>query len=150
MIITVLRKPLERGGVIPSSLLWGTGALNIEACRVPIDAEDLRRTSRSDSTGKLRTPEQTSLKVSVLWNSPYIRFDPTASGRFPANLILSPTEAQGLDRTVGHLHGRGNVRSTVQGRGNGVICFTSGRLDPTPLWDGGGGPSRFFRILQIS
>lgn len=111
---------------------------------MPIEPEDLRKTSRPLSTGKLINPR----KGNIIFDNPRSRSDSFHRGRFPTNLIFSPESAQDLDATVGWIHGRGNVSPTLAGPGNGVIAFTGRAIDLNPLFDAGGLPSRFFRIVE--
>lgn len=67
----------------------------------------------------------------------------TQSGRWPANVILSPGAAEVLDGQSGDLTGRGNrggTRATGMGYHGGT---RTERLDPGNYGDSGGA-SRFF------
>ncbi len=76
--ITVARKPLS-GTVAETVLKHGTGALNIDGCRVGRDAEDVSGWSQSGSNAS----ENRSMS-----GANYAReAKPDADGRWPANLI---------------------------------------------------------------
>jgi len=82
--IVLARKPLEKGLSIAENVLkWGTGAINIDGCRVGVDmANEGANAKRMDKTYKGK---------SAIWNnadSP-TTFDCYSKGRFPANLILT-------------------------------------------------------------
>lgn len=73
--ITVARKPLI-GTVAANVLAHGTGALNIDGCRVPGVAERPGTTPASDGA-----------RNSMSGSLPRQDYEPSASGRWPANLI---------------------------------------------------------------
>ena len=143
MICTLLRKPLYGGGILNA---LPCGGMNIESSRVPIEPEDLRKTSRPNSTGKILK----SREGDIIFDNPRSRTDSFHRGRFPANLIFSPESALALDTVVGWIPGRGNVNPTAAGAGNGVIAFMGRTIDLNPLFDAGGFPSRFFRIVPVT
>ena len=82
--ITMARKPLEKASVADNVMAYGTGALNIDACRIegkppsrpqPILGAKERATSYAFATGTGRNGTMSE-----------------ASGRFPANLIHDGSE----------------------------------------------------------
>ena len=82
--IVVARKPLEEKTVAKNILKHGTGALNVDACRIGTD-EDTRRNARGGDnglggTGTFQIRERRAEDM------------PETSGRWPANLILSHSE----------------------------------------------------------
>jgi DNA modification methylase len=75
------RKPLAEPTIAANVLKWGTGALNIDACRI----------STQDTLGRLNNPGANGWKNSS-GGPTRATYDPiAASGRFPANLLLSHT-----------------------------------------------------------
>lgn len=86
--ITVARKPLS-GTVAETVLKYGTGALNVDGCRVGRDAEDVSGWSQSGSNAS---------KNGFMGEAYYAReAKPDADGRWPANLIHDGSEgATGL------------------------------------------------------
>lgn len=84
--IVVARRPLE-GTVAANVLRWGTGALNIDACRIGVtfDEPNLR-----ESTGHQRTTG------SIWGNAHGAPKDFNKNGRWPANVLLScPPDCDG-------------------------------------------------------
>lgn len=81
--IHVLRKPCSEGTVAANVLKWGTGALNVDACRIGTGGERLS-CSRADpyhaADGSQRTWNPTSTKG--------IEREQHSAGRWPANVIL--------------------------------------------------------------
>jgi DNA modification methylase len=75
------RKPLAESSIAANVLKWGTGALNIDACRI----------STQDTLGRLNNPGANGWKNSS-GGPTRATYDPiAANGRFPANLLLSHT-----------------------------------------------------------
>jgi DNA modification methylase len=87
--ITVARKPLSEKTVAENVLKWGTGGINIDACRISHNEPQKETTRKQRSAG---------------WNPDNCGFDSTKNtaasanqlGRFPANLIHD-----GSDEVVG-------------------------------------------------
>ena len=97
--IILARKPLSEPNVAANILKWGTGAINIDGCRVAVDpvvdASQLRTMNRSkreggDGWGMSTTAGDEPTVVS-------------ASGRWPANVILDEEAAALLDEQTGDL-----------------------------------------------
>ena len=87
--ITVARKPIEEKTVAKNVLKYGTGGINIDGCRVPVDKnvdDMLRETSR----GKRKS--ETWEKGSGFKNENNSLTGVRKEGRFPANLIHDGSE----------------------------------------------------------
>jgi DNA modification methylase len=93
--ICLARKPLT-GTVAANVLAHGTGALNIDGCRV---SGDVPRTTRGNSFGRLNDDG---------WKESQTTFEPSSLGRWPANLIHDGSEevlaafAAAGDRAASH------------------------------------------------
>ncbi len=81
--ICVARKPLAEGTVAANVLEWGTGAMNIDGCRVDTDAADPNRRNNAskDANGGIWGEGGQSQRAPTLQN-----------GRWPANLIHNGSE----------------------------------------------------------
>lgn len=80
--IVMGRKPLARGHSVAANVLrYGTGAVNIDACRVGMAADDLAATTRSGEYGATKTG------VVDFGTAGQMRQPINASGRFPANVL---------------------------------------------------------------
>jgi DNA modification methylase len=105
--ITVARKPLV-GTVAANVLEWGTGALNIDGCRVGFvddadKAESVNKNQHADynSNNGIRVPTKGIYHGD---NRPPENYNPT-KGRFPANLIHDGSEeVVGLFPNAGNGH----------------------------------------------
>ncbi len=141
--IVVARKPLA-GTVASNVQQWGTGALNIDGCRVGTD--DTRRpettlTSKGLPGGGFGHPEAVR-EVNG-------RVNGSEAGRWPPNVLLDPATAAELDRQSGTLtsgYMRPEVdRTTRQGAAYGEF---SARTAAETYGDSGGA-SRFFPVFKF-
>ncbi len=131
--VTLARKPLE-GTVAANVLKWGTGALNIDGCRVGDETM-----TKARSTGTL-------LSSNASMNSGNYSREVigTTTGRWPANVALDEHQAAALDEQSGvskssQRVGRrsGKADATALGKFAGQDSVTMGH-------DDSGGASRFF------
>lgn len=134
--VIVARKPLD-GTVAGNVLEWGTGALNIEACRVESDGSHKRSFQPTNNSRNVYGAQS--------------GFEPTnASGRWPANVLLDPDAAAAMDEQSGIAP----PKKARTGRKGG--CSDNGTLtgygsgDDVGTWpaDPGGGASRFFPVFK--
>ncbi len=87
-MIVLARKPLSEKTVAANVLRWGTGALNIDGCRVPTDATDAAAMERCNTPGSGRMTTGGGLQGTGTFS----RSSPTGElkttqGRWPANII---------------------------------------------------------------
>ncbi|QBI97801.1 DNA methylase [Mycobacterium phage Zeuska] len=127
--IVVARKPLV-GTVAANVLEHGTGALNIDACRIATD-EDRSRPPRAANAiygGGKGT------------NSTASESNPT--GRWPTNVVLDETQAAELDAQTGiTISRKGKPRTGANGHGWGMTATGA-------EYDDEGGASRFFPVFK--
>lgn len=120
--VVVARKP-PTGTVAGNVQVWGTGALNIDACRIG-EADGFGGGARATS-GFVDGYEKDGFVAST-------------KGRWPANVVLDESQAAALDQQSG---------TTTSGR-NGV----SGSGEPSgagvPFVGDSGGASRFFYVAK--
>jgi site-specific DNA-methyltransferase (adenine-specific) len=132
--VVVARKPLV-GTVAANVLTHGTGALNIEACRVGTQA-----TTRTKRGGANDFPHEDDS-----WTPRDVQVGSDA-GRWPANVVLDETQAEALDEQSGELHSQDprtrQSNSTVQG----VTGFTT--QPGTVNYGDTGGASRFYYVAK--
>lgn len=137
-MVTLARKPVE-GTVAANVLKWGTGALNIDACRIG-GGNGWHETRRLSDIrgGKMHAGAVRGKTAAVQVES---------KGRWPANLILGPEAVVELNEQSGDLHPRGNVNPSSQGGGSGHSWSTNNRPSSHHNRDNlkvVGGASRFF------
>jgi site-specific DNA-methyltransferase (adenine-specific) len=132
--VTVARKPLE-GTVAANVLAHGTGALNIDQCRVATEPGDYEHPgnnlgSREDETS---------------WRFEKRQVAPHLAGRWPTNVVLDESQAAELDRQSGITQSPpiGSVARTKGGNTIGTFAH-EGRPPSANGHGDSGGASRFF------
>lgn len=135
--VTLARKPLE-GTVAANVLKWGTGALNIDGCRIAHRNEaDL-----AESAGKNRHADFDTKAGGNKVYGDYSMVERTnydgTKGRWPANVILDESQAAALDEQSGVSKSSiGKPRGASHGDGWGMTQTGA-------EYDDAGGASRFF------
>ncbi|ATN91137.1 DNA methylase [Mycobacterium phage MISSy] len=128
--IVVARKPLA-GTVATNVLEYGTGALNIDACRVS-GTEDTARPQGKDIRGGN-------------WSGNGGRSDLVTgggTGRWPTNVVLDEDQAAELDAQTGvSVSRKGKPRAGANGNGWGMTATGA-------EYDDEGGASRFFPVFK--
>ena len=137
--VVVARKPLA-GTVAANVLAHGTGALNIDHCR--IEGEVPATTRGGNQFGVINDdgwqPSQTGLRI-----------EGNPSGRWPANVILDESQAAALDEQSGELTSGANpTRRGTDGERTAYGAF-AGQADANPQrGTDTGGASRFFYVAK--
>lgn len=136
--IVLARKPLSEKTVAANVLRWGTGALNIDGCR--IEATD-NTTKASRSAGdRDRSQYRTGTSGKTI---------PTDIGRWPANVVHD-----GSDEVIGAFPNASGAVAPVTGREpSSKTRNTFGLYNerpPSDRRDGGGSAARFFYCAKAS
>ena len=148
----VARKPLA-GTVAANVLEHGTGALNIDACRVyATDDDRALMEARSHPNGT--TAGSNGGGIAMQFDKPH-GFKSHPAGRWPANVVLDESQAAELDRQVGPVHWQA-TNNTRTSSGWGVSEGKSRRQWDAPkvgaerlAKEGPGlGPSKFFYVAK--
>jgi hypothetical protein len=138
--IVVARKPLI-GTVAANVLAHGTGALNIDGCRIgddPDRASQLEQATGSKGGQQRRHERRTTTTATRSVDNP--------AGRWPANVILDESQAAELDAQSGVSSSVQSVRlraGAVIGNGQTHGTFIASR-DNIGGFNDSGGASRFF------
>lgn len=139
--IVVARKPLA-GTVAANVLAHGTGALNIDGCRIATTEDCRRNASGGDNglngEGAFRIRERRA------------EGQAERDGRWPTNVVLDGDQAEALDRQTGVLH-PGTMRAGTerQPRAGGTIYGADTRnFTPADTYGDSGGASRFFPVFR--
>lgn len=141
--IVLARKPLEARTVAANVLAWGTGAINIDGCRIGTD-DNLNGGAYSNNR---------ELSTNQVYGE-YRRLQPgqyeQPSGRWPANVLLDEESAQLLDAQTGVTTSPvgGGIRQTVFGRMNDDAWQPKKTI--MPGYGDTGGASRFFKVFSYS
>jgi DNA modification methylase len=135
--IVVARKPLT-GSVASNVLRHGTGALNVDGCRVGTDSTV--RTSNAGTNGDG-------------WRFGKVdHVNGSTAGRWPANVVLDEDQAAALDLMSGDVRASGHVNQSVGATGTatiGPVGLAHGRAIPgVNTYNDFGGASRFFYVAK--
>lgn len=147
--VVLARKPLAGGTVAANVTEHGTGALNIDGCRVAMSAEDAEviraKHAGMDVEAYERRPGAAlNLSANPL---PLKAADAHPAGRWPANVALDAEAAAMLDEAVGE-RVSGQPRPE-RGRG-GIWSPSADGIPAGPQYGDNGGPSRFFYTSKAS
>jgi len=142
--IVVARKPLV-GTVAVNVLEHGTGALNIDGCRVGPGHENGTGRDGEDSSA-LRYTEHGATNFAA---TPGPRGG-SESGRWPANVILDEAAAAMLDEQTGELTSGARSTGIYGGIGTGEIYGDGGPTSLPAIEANTGGASRFFYTAKAS
>lgn len=92
--IALARKPFK-GTLTANAERWGTGALNIDGCRIPSDAPPKGYPNGPGGKSHHYSSDKRSAEVRP---NPWV---PSDAGRWPANVILDPEAGELLDAQTG-------------------------------------------------
>jgi hypothetical protein len=140
--IVLARKPLSEPTVAANVLKWGTGALNVDGCRVEVTDDAYARNCAGDRGHADNRKRDLAFKMGSGSASDV--------GRWPANLVLDEEAAALLDAQSGVSKSSGGVNNTglrgqVYGDYSGkTIGSNAGGLGDI------GGASRFFYTAKAS
>lgn len=135
--IVVGRKPLAEKTVARNVLEHGTGAINIDACRVAT-------TDRWEASG-IQSAPGSSLQGSVDGSLNVSVSSTHEAGRWPANVLLDEHAAAWVDEQSGHQKGGVAVKRNRDGKPQDVSSWAlPGEARPDHGYGGQGGASRFF------
>lgn len=131
--IVVARKPLI-GTVVANVLAHGTGALNIDGCRIETNGRPLIKSKSGPSLHTFGDGLNNSFHAGT-----------TTLGRWPANVVLDQEAAAILDATVLPSKSRAGKPRASAAPGNGWGMTKTGAE-----YSDAGGPSRFFFTAKAS
>jgi DNA modification methylase len=139
--IVVARKPLV-GTVAANVLEHGTGALNIDACRIGMSPEDRANIEGRVWVGRNQYQDGKTIYGGYETDGTDQRMTVHAAGRWPANVVLDEDQAAELDRQSGVSQSRiGKPRGAAAGKGWGMTATGA-------EYDDNGGASRFFYVAK--
>lgn len=139
--IVLARKPLA-GTVAANVLAHGTGALNIDACRIGT-TKDVPASAAKDRIGQVAKGDERGRTTDTPG------FDPNV-GRWPANVLLDEEAARMLDEQSGTLKSGSMAAGTYAGRKGTVYAPDAGRPLAQDIVGSTGGASRFFYVAKAS
>lgn len=141
------RKPLE-GTVAGNVMEHGTGALNIDACRIGMSEAD--RAVVDSRSGGVTAPQEGKF-LSGVGNREGL-FKSATGGRWPANVVLDESQAAELDQQSGITKSTGGSGAASMKGARNVYGEYSGKTRPANIGGLGdtGGASRFMYCAKAS
>jgi DNA modification methylase len=135
--VILARKPVA-GTIVSNVLAHGTGALNVDACRIGTDGG-------TGSTGEPNRKNQ--VYGDGMGGLPAV---PLGAGRWPANVCLDEEAARRLDRMSEMAPAKDSRTGIKGGNGGALGAFAGSTADGVGMWpaDPGGGVSRFFFVSR--
>lgn len=145
--IVVGRKPLN-GTVAANVLMYGTGALHVNACRVPMSDADREIVARGNEAFLASNQRRNTHEILRLGAD--FETKPADGGRFPANVLLDESQAAALDDQSGVLtSGLMKARTERQPRPGGTIYGADKRnIVAGDTYADSSGASRFFPTFR--
>lgn len=153
--ICLARKPLSEKTVVDNVLKWGTGALNIDACRIPFQSKkDFENQNRPNSIGKKFENKQHDEAFLKDFNSNMLCMKQNnPEGRWPSNILLDEQAAEILDEQSGQstsVKTRNSDNRVAEKSGTSLQLGKAGTHDPQNSYCDSGGASRFFYCSKAS
>jgi DNA modification methylase len=141
--VVVARKPLQ-GTVAGNVLVWGTGGLNIDGCRVGTDGGGTNCANRgSDGECAGHPSANGSLGGGVMRHAAN-----GSAGRWPANIVLDGAAAAALDKQSGVSKSQSGVQKFQRPEGHAWSeskgMWSAGREWEAEGYGDRGGASRYF------
>ena len=137
--IVLARKPLAEKTVAKNVLGHGTGAINVDACRIETDDDIAKKYPNGPGGSTFGGGE---MMLTEPWRQP--------SGRWPANVLLDQHAAAWVDEQSGTLAVAGNKPGSLRtGKTDGDAAPRTSQVPtyaggPTVAYGDRGGASRFF------
>ncbi len=144
------RKPLAEKTIAANVLAHGTGAINIDACRIATDWNEPDRPESWKRSGNTAQPDTEKIAA-----PPGEGITCHPGGRWPANVVLDEVAAAELDEQSGERPGfaGGTLnRGATTGRGMGYASSSSSSSSSVvlPGFRDTGGASRFYYCAKAS
>ena len=141
--VTLARKPLT-GTVAANVLEHGTGALNIDACRIyATDDDRALMEARSHPNGTKAGSHGGG--IAMQFDKPH-GFKSHPSGRWPANVVLDESQAAELDRQSGNV--KTGATKPHRRDPDSDPMFKVGKWMTHSQPASEGGASRFFKVIE--
>lgn len=145
--ITIFQKPLD-GKYINNIEKHGCGAMNIDACRVPISQEDINMLNAKASKNPTTNYSDKDNKIYGAYAEDKA-MPPNELGRFPANLILDEGMAIILDEQTGITESKKGKPRTAKVK-NSIPFLNSKEVQVNCEYNDIGGGSRLFTVIKYN
>lgn len=141
--ILIARKPLD-GTLVENLIEHGTGAYNVDGCRIGYESEADRSESQEKQS---RTRGGFSNETGIYGGGKQSGFKKT-SGRFPANFIIDQRMATKLDEQSGITKSARVAKTKAAYDGESSTGFVRGVSNRGNQYNDTGGASRFFKTIR--
>lgn len=150
--IIVGRKPLSEKSVAENVLKYGTGGINIDACRIPINREVDKKQDRIINRNVNELNKEKGWGFNNNTTQEQLQVLDMEKGRFPGNVILDEYTGEILDKQVGNVSFGNNSKGyTYLDKEYEVEGFISKIKPNSPSnYGDNGGASRFFYCAKAS
>jgi site-specific DNA-methyltransferase (adenine-specific) len=135
--IVLARKPLAAGSVAANVLAHGTGALNIDGCRIE---------GRPEAPGTTPATPIVTPAHGAMVRAPYL----VPEGRWPANVVLDEEAAAQLDAATGPQRSGGTPPRRFADKTRNTWGTFTGEENPNGIGASEGAVSRFFYTAKAS
>ncbi len=111
-MVLMVNKPRSEKTIVENVLKWGTGAINVDACRIPfqglVDKESSKHNWKPDS-------EYSANETIYEYGSKKLSTHQSQKGRFPANLLISDGALDTGETTGGGIYSTANpnLKTTI-------------------------------------
>ena len=142
--IVLARKPLAEKTVARNVLAYGTGAINVDACRIGLKDDETAEALQARSGGVR------GFRDKYVGGVDRIPIPPTdmSRGRWPANVLLDQHTAQAVDQQSGNLHTQDPATRASRSKRAGVTQMGTGKSVEYDDRGGPSGASRFFYVAK--
>ncbi len=141
--IALAWKPFK-GSITANVEQWGTGALNIDACRIGFTSDGDKESWKWRGADKPNGGNSWKNKSAIIEQR-------EADGRWPANVLLDEAAASALDEMTGEMVDGVAVNRNRTERAESPTGYGSKRVIPVDVGFGGsGGASRFYYVAKPS
>jgi len=139
--ILMVNKPRSETTIVDNVLRWGTGAMNVDVCRIPFKQDDNIHAKNPHTVRKTENYEFRSRNFNEGAIPEESKYD-IPKGRFPANLLIS----DGALDTGETTKSTGGTRETIQSIGGGRGAYRGGDNRGFFNYGDEGSPYRFFDL----
>jgi len=145
--IVLARKPLSEKTVAENVLKWGTGGINIDDCRIPVNWKEEHPPSWFTSGKSKENAEDYWGEGNIKKNTVADRI--SNKGRFPANVILDEEAGKMLDEQSGISKSSGSGYNFETSNNDNPVRLTN-NIKSGLHFNDSGGASRFFYCAKAS
>lgn len=142
---TLARKPISEPNVAVNVLRWGTGAINIDACRIQFRSEKDYQSATFGTGTNIIGGNYAGSNHTL--DSDRKNIEANRAGRFPANVILDEFMASQLNEQSGERPAGGSITTVRTGKTKGIYGqYSGGQL--VASYGDSGGASRFYKVIE--